>query len=90
MEISNYKKDLVKRGCRILENRTTYKEFEVGDSFSFQALKGPYEIMFFFKDKVFDYFPMIFGYCWETQSCIMVSDKFVKIINKKLKRKRRE
>lgn len=81
------------KGGRVLENRTTMKGLNIGDTFSMQALSGPYEIMFFFKDPVFDHCPMVFGWCKQTGGVLMVSSKLLTIIQqntKLIKRTRRK
>jgi hypothetical protein len=79
------------KGGKVLEHRTEMKGLKIGNTFSMQTLTGPYEIMFFFKDKVFDHCPMVFGWCKKTNGVLMVSSKLLTIIeqnNSLIKRKR--
>jgi len=73
------------KGGKVLENRTTMKGLNVGDTFSMQSLTGPYEIMFFFKDPVFDHCPMVFGWGKRTGDVLMVSSKLLTIIQQNIK-----
>lgn len=91
MKLAELHKIVTSKGGKVLEHRTTMKGFNIGDKFSFQSLKGPYTIMFFFKDKVFDHCPMIFGFDERTGESIMCSSKLMEIIrsnNELVKRKR--
>lgn len=93
MTLQEFHKLIKNKGGKVLENRTTMKGLNVGDTFSMQALLGPYEIMFFYKDPVFDHCPMVFGLCEKTGGTLMVSSKLLTIIkqnNKLIKRTRRK
>lgn len=92
MKLSELHKIVTSKGGKVLEHRTTMKGFNIGDKFSFQSLKGPYTIMFFFKDKVFDHCPMICGLDENTGGTLLISSKLLEIIrsnNELIKRKRR-
>lgn len=92
MTLKECHKVVQEKGGTILEHRTTMKGLNVGDTFSMQTLCGPYEILFFFKDPIFDYIPMVFGLCKKTNTVLMVSSKLITIIEqdlKTVKRKRR-
>lgn len=92
MKLEDYHKIVLDKDCRILYNRTTVRGFSVGDTFSFQTLKGPYKILFFFKDKIFDDSPMIFGLNETTGLYLLVSISLIKILehhDNEIKRKRR-
>lgn len=80
MILQKLHKIVTDKGGKVLEHRTTMKGFNIGDTFSFQSLKVPYTIMFFFKDKVFDHCPMVFGLDERTGETIMVSSKLLTII----------
>lgn len=80
--MNKYHKIVLEKEGKILENRTKYKDILIGDLFHLQSLSDPYEVLFFFKDKLFDHSPMIFGLNRKTNSVIMCSAKLVEIINK--------
>lgn len=86
-------KIITDKGGRVLENRTKVGKIEVGDVFTFQTLREPMEVLFFYKDKVFDYYPMVFGFNRENNSIIMCTTKYMNIVAKKqtnIKRERRK
>ena len=61
MEIQLTHRRLVEsKGGHILENRMKCYGFDIGDTFKFQCLEEM-EVMFFFRDPIFSYFPFIFG-----------------------------
>lgn len=88
----NYHKIVTDKGGKVLEQRTKVKGLEIGDTFALQSLKGPYEVLFFYKDKIFDYYPMVFGLCRKTGLFLLCSCGVLNILeknNKLIKRKRR-
>lgn len=81
---------IVNKGGRILENRKVCKGVSVGDKFTIQSLKNTYEVLFFFKDAIFDTYPMICGYCWETKNPIFCATTLITVKKEEIiKRKRR-
>ena len=90
MQPNECRKFLIDKGDRILEHRTEYKGVCVGDKFTIQSLKFTYEVLFFFKDAVFDTYPMICGYCWETKNPIFCATTLITVKKEEIiKRKRR-
>jgi hypothetical protein len=90
MDIEKCYNIVTKKGGRILYNRSMVGELEVGDKFKVQSLKETFEIMFFFKDHLFDYSPMVFGLCREDGSSILIASRgLITLTEKKLKHKRR-
>lgn len=89
--MEKYYSIVTKKGGKVLYDRTRVGELEVGDKFKVQSLKDEFEILFFFKDDLFDYFPMVFGLCRENDGCVLItSHGLVTVTEKKLKRERRK
>ena len=93
MDLEKYYNIVTKKGGRILYNRERVGELSVGDKFKMQSLKETFEILFFFKDHLFDYSPMVFGLCRADDSSILIASRgLITLTEKKeqhIKRKRR-
>lgn len=87
----DFHKLITDRGGKVLKHRTKVNELEIGDKFKVQSLKEEYEILFFWKDNIFDYSPFVLGR-GEGDNCILITTDGLKVSTKKeqpIKRKRR-
>lgn len=77
-----------KKGGKVLYDRSSVGELSVGDKFKVQSLKDEFEVLFFFKDSLFDYYPMVFGLCCENGEAVLITSRGLATITE-TKRKRR-
>lgn len=90
--MSRYHRLIEERGGRVLTNRTTVKGINVGDRFQFQGKGTIFKVLFFFKDRVFDTTPLIFGKA-DDGTTILMGVQFAQLLETKdkpvVKRRRR-